>query len=122
VEPMLSAVETSTEDVAGDYRLQSLVTMTDGVWTDWRVAGATFTITLAPNGTTGGHLFIPGSDETGGDFRVDLTGTWALSDETVTFAQAADSFVRDMAFDAGENRLSGELTTGYGRVIAVLKK
>ena len=111
-----------TENVAGDYRLQSLVTMNGGDWTDWRAAGATFTISLAPNGTTSGHLFIPGSNGRGSDFSVDMAGTWALNDETVTFMQAADSFVPYMAFDVGENRLSGDLTSGHGRVIAVLKK
>jgi|SRR5882762_10252163 len=114
--------EPTTENVAGDYRLQALVTISGGVWTDWRAAGAKFTIALAQNGTTSGHLFIPGSDDGGGDFSVDLVGTWALSGETVTFAQTADSFVREMTFDVGENRLSGELTSGHGRVIAVLKK
>ncbi len=116
------SVEPPTETVAGDYRLQSLVTMNGGDWTDWRAAGAAFTISLAPNGTTSGHLLIPGSDDGGGDFSVDLAGTWALSDETVSFMQAGDSFVRDMAFDVGENRLSGDLTSGHGRVIAVLTK
>jgi len=122
--PSLVAVgfEPTTENVAGHYRLQSLVTIIGGVWTDWRAAGATFTIALAPNGTTSGHLFIPGSDDGGGDSSADMAGTWALSGETVTVTQAADSFVRDMAFHASENRLSGELTSGHGRVIAVLKR
>ncbi len=126
MEPIPSLVDVgfkpTAENVAGDYRLQSLVTISRGVWTDWRAAGAAFTISLAPNGTTSGHLFIPSSDGGGGDFSVDMVGTWALNDETVTFMQAADSFVRDMAFDVGENRLSSDLTSGDDRVIAVLKK
>ena len=122
METMSSLVQAPTENIAGDYRLQSLVTMNGGVWTDWRAAGAAFTISLALNGTTSGHLLIPGSDDGGGDFSVDMAGTWVLNDETVSFMQAGDSFVRDMAFDVGENRLSGDLTSGDYRVIAVLKK
>ena len=126
METMLSLVavgfDPTTENVAGDYRLQALVTMSGGVWTDWRAAGATFTIALAPNGTTSGHVFIPGSDDGGGGFSVDLAGRWALSGETVTFAQAADSFVREMAFVVGENLLTGDHTFAGTRVKVVLVK
>ncbi len=124
MEPMQSLVgyEPTIENVAGNYRLQSLVTIIGGVWTDWRAAGATLTISLAPNGTTSGQLFIPGSDDGGGDCSADMAGTWALRGETVTLTQSADSFVRNVAFHASENRLSGELRSGHGRVIAVLKK
>src|SRR5258705_6212337 len=77
--PSLVAVgfEPTTENVAGHYRLQSLVTIIGGVWTDWRAAGATFTIALAPNGTTSGHLFIPGSNDGGGDSSADMAGAGA---------------------------------------------
>ena len=110
------------ENVAGDYRLASLVSLNGGHRIDWGLRGATFSISLAPDGTTSGRLFIPGSNEDGSDFDVDMAGTWTLSGDTVRFTQTADSFVRDMAFIAHENRLRGDHTVGDDRVIASIAK
>lgn len=112
----------TTENVAGAYRLLRLVAINGGHVTDWGRRGATFTITLAPNGTTTGRLFIPGADESGADFDVDMAGTWSLSGDTVRFTQTADSFVRDMIFIAHEDWLGGDYTVGDDRVIAAVAK
>jgi len=112
----------TTESVAGDYRLQWLISVNGGHGINWGPRGATLNISLAPNGTTSGRLFIPGSDEDGSDFDVDMAGTWTLTGDTVRFSQTADSFVRDMAWIAGENVLSGDHTLGDDRVVAAVMK
>jgi hypothetical protein len=54
---------------------------------------------------------------------VDLTGTWTLTGSTVTFDQPnADTLVRDMAFTAERNRLSGEENFGDFAIRVVLTK
>ena len=111
----------TTENVAGDYVLQALVTDDTSGTTDWKSAGATWTMTLTTNGITTGHLFIPGAGEGGSDVNADMAGTWTLSGDTVEFSQAADSFVRDMPFFARENRLTGDHTFGPTRVRLLLK-
>ncbi len=40
----------------------------------------------------------------------------------VTFAQSADTFIRDVAFTASRNRLSGEGTFDSGTIRLVLTK
>jgi len=113
----------TTENVAGDYSLDRMLIITDtGGAKDWRAAGSTFSISLDPTGTTTGHLFIPGGDEGGGDFNADMAGTWALSGDTVSFDQIADSFVRDFVWTARENRIVTDRSIPGLRVIVVLKK
>ena len=71
-------------------------------------AGATVAMVLNEDGTTTGRVFAPGLDEGGQDLDVDLAGTWTLQGETVTFNQTGDTFIRDIPFAAGRNRLQGE--------------
>jgi hypothetical protein len=98
------------ETVAGTYSAGAF-TITTGVGTtDLLAIGATVDATLAPDGTTTGRLFVPGGDEDGGDLDEDLTGTWTLTGQTVTFNQTADTFIRDAEFAAGRNTLTGEGT------------
>ncbi|MBA3895118.1 MAG: hypothetical protein H0X69_15780 [Gemmatimonadales bacterium] len=98
------------ETVAGTYQASTFtVTSTIGS-TDLLTAGATVDVTLAPDGTASGRLFVPGAGEGGADLDEDLTGTWTLSGETVTFDQTADTFIRDADFIAGRDTLTGEGT------------
>lgn len=112
----------SEANVAGNYSLLTLTTTDTSGNTDWVAAGATLTISLQTNGTTVGNLFIPGAGPGGSDFAGDMAGTWALGGAIVTFDQTADTFVRDMPFTAGKNRLSGDETYGPTRVRIVLTK
>ena len=116
------AFKPTTENVAGDYNVQTLTTTDTSGTTDWVTAGATWTMSLAVNGITSGHLFIPGAAEGGGDFTADMAGTWTLSGDSIQFDQLADSFVRDMSFLALENRLTGDHTFSGTRVRLVLTK
>src|SRR6185503_7652681 len=59
--------------------------------------GSTLQITLAANGSTSGHMHTAASNGApAADF--DLAGTWSASDNTVTFTQVSDNFLRDMTF------------------------
>jgi hypothetical protein len=59
--------------------------------------GSTLQITLAANGSTSGHMHTAASNGAAAtDF--DLAGTWSASNNTVTFTQVKDNFLRDMTF------------------------
>ena len=98
------------ETVAGIYEATTFTVTSRVGTTDLLLAGATVDATLAPDGTTSGRLFVPGGAEDGSDLDEDLTGTWTLTGETVTFDQTADTFIRDAEFIAGRNTLTGEGT------------
>lgn len=113
----------TVENVAGDYTLDRLVTVTDtGGTKDWVAAGATFTISLATNGTTTGHLFLPQASDDGFDINADMTGTWTITGGSINFDQTADTFVKDWPLTAGKDRLTIDRTDAEGRVIVVLRK
>jgi hypothetical protein len=78
--------------------------------TDWLAQGASIVLTLEANGTTGGHLFIPGMAEDGGDIDDDLTGTWSIVNGRVELQHEADTFLRDMPFTWSDGRLVGQET------------
>jgi len=98
------------ETVAGTYEASAFTLTGFNGTTDLLLAGATVDVTLAPDGTTSGRLFLPGGDEDGNDLDEDLGGTWTLAGRTVTFDQGADSFIRDVDFIAGDQTLTGEGT------------
>jgi hypothetical protein len=104
----------TVETVAGSYQATVFtVTSTNGT-TNLLALGATVTITLAPDGTTTGQLFVPDGAEGGGDLEADLAGTWSLSGRTVTFSQAADTFIQDAEFTVAVNSL--ETNTDFNGV------
>jgi hypothetical protein len=85
---------TATSDATGTVNLLSM--------------GATVHVVLEPDGTTTGHLSVPDLGE--GAVEADLTGTWTLSGNIVTFSQTADTFIRDVEFTAAQNSLDAEGT------------
>jgi hypothetical protein len=64
--------------------------------------GGELEVTLNADGTTTGHIFVPGADEEGGSLDESLTGTFTFDEDTgeVTFEQGADTFVRDLTFQS----------------------
>ncbi len=98
--------------VAGDYHLQSLTVTDLGGPRDWVALGTTLTISLAPNGTTSGRLFMPGGGLGGADVDVNMEGTWTLAVATVEFSPTYDTLLRDVTFIASENRLIGDHAYG----------
>jgi len=103
-------------NVVGDYHLQSLSTTDLGGPRDWVALGATLTISLAPNGTTSGRLFMPGAGSGGGDVDVDMAGTWTLAVATVEFYPSFDTLLRDVTFIPSESRLIGDHAYGSSGV------
>jgi hypothetical protein len=101
-------------DVTEVFEATTFTVKQDGQVQDQLALGATFEITLADDGTTSGHLHVPDADEGGGDLEADLVGTFDFDDSSdeITFDQDADTFVRDMMFEAvrvdDEVRLQGE--------------
>ncbi len=113
----------TVDNVAGSYTASTFTIESDLLGTvNLLAAGATVSATLDADGTTTGRLFIPEGDDDGSDLDVDLTGTWTLTGDTVTFSQTEDSFIRDVDFVASENRLTGEGTFDDTDVLLVLTK
>lgn len=99
----------TVDNVAGTYSATTFTANTTATGTvDLLALGASVTVTLAPDGSTTGNLFVPGIVVGGADVDEDLTGTWTLSGSTVTFNQTADTFIRDLDFAATENQLTSE--------------
>jgi len=112
----------TVDSVAGTYHATTFTFDGGSGATDLLAAGASVTVTLAPDGTTSGRMFVPGVGEGGGDLDADLAGTWTLSGTTVTFEQDADTFIRDIPFTAAPSRLRGQETSGTEVVELVLTK
>lgn len=102
----------TVQNVAGSYQASSLTGTQSGITVNLLSLGATVAIVLNEDGTTTGRVFAPGLDVGGQDLDVDLAGTWTLQGETVTFEQTGDTFIRDVPFTVGRNRLQGESTFG----------
>lgn len=106
----------------GSYQATSWTGTTGGTTTDVLDAGGHFSITLTPQGTTTGHLFIPAAVTGEGDFDSDLAGTWTQSGAIVDFNHAADTFVRDMPFTMQGATLVGDRTFGDLRIRVTLTR
>jgi hypothetical protein len=72
--------------------------------------GGGMSITIAADNTTTGVLTIPGSLIGGSDLSLSMAGTAVRTGNTVEFTQAADSFVRDVAFTLAGNTMQGTRT------------
>jgi hypothetical protein len=112
----------TVDEVAGTYQATTFTFDGGSGPTDLLAIGASVTITLAPDGTSSGRMLVPGVAEGGGDLDADLAGTWTLSGTTVTFDQAADTFMRDVTFTAEPSRLRAQGTFGEEVVVLVLTK
>jgi hypothetical protein len=100
--------------VAGFYQATTFSITQGGSTTDELAEGSSLIITLNTDGTTIGHLFVPGMDEGGADFNTSLDGSWTLDGNTVHFAQTEDSFVRDIPFTADGRTLRADATLADG--------
>lgn len=98
----------AADEVSGSYVAIAFTTRQGGVDTDQLALGASISLTLRPDGTTGGRLFVPGGNPDGSDFEADLGGTWTLNDRTVDLTHDVDTFLNDLAFSFESDTLSGE--------------
>ena len=112
----------TVDNVSGSYSAQTFTVTTGGSTTNLLALGSTVDLTLGADGTTTGRLFVPEGGEGGEDLDVDLVGTWTLTGSTVAFEQAGDTFIRDVEFTAGRNRLSGEADFSGTVIRLVLNK
>ena len=110
------------ETVAGSYTATTFTLSSVVGEINLLAGGATVTLELASDGTTTGRLFVPDAATGGGDLEEDLTGTWRLTDSTVTFDQSAATFIPQIDFVASENRLTGEGRFSGGTLRLVLTK
>lgn len=94
--------------VAGNY--VATVLTADG--DDILAAGGSLSMTLGSGGTVDGTLDVPAG--AGGPLTADLGGTYTVSGATLTFTQAADTFVRDATWTWSDGVLSGEWTGSSG--------
>jgi hypothetical protein len=98
----------TVDDVAGSYTASAFTLNSGNGELDLLAIGSSVTTTLNADGTTGGHLQVPGG--VGGQPAIDedLAGTWSLSGTTVTFSPTASSLLTDVDFAVGPNTLTGE--------------
>jgi hypothetical protein len=109
----------TVENVSGTYA-PATFTVTSATGTvDLLALGAEVSLTLDPDGTTTGELFVPGGGEGGEDFEADLAGTWTLEGSTVTFNQTTDTFIGEVEFTAERDRLTAE-DTGSGQTVRLV--
>lgn len=114
---------TPTEDtVVGTYTASVFLLTTAGITTDLLALGASVIVTLAPDGTTSGRLFVPGAGENDQDLDRELIGTWTLNGNAVTFAQTTDPWIPEIEFTAGRDTLVGEGTFEEDRVRLELRR
>jgi hypothetical protein len=78
--------------------------------------GASLEIVLTAEGTTSGTFFVPAVlTEDGVDDDVfDLTGTYSISGNTLTFPGPANSFIRDLPWTIGNGTLTATDTHQEG--------
>ena len=112
----------TVEGLAGTYEASTFTVTQGDVTEDLLAGGASITLTLNPDGSTTGQLFVPDGDEDGSDLTADLAGTWTLTGSQVSLEHSADTFVRDMVFTAAGGRLSGEATFGDAALRVVLER
>lgn len=105
---------TDPDPLAGTYLATTFEVTSAGSTRNVLAEGGTLGINVATTTSSGyvtvGTLIIPPAG--GGDaFMAHLAGTATLSGNTVRFAQAADTFVRDLTFTLVENRLEARSQT-----------
>jgi hypothetical protein len=100
----------TVETVAGNYQASSLTGTQSGITVNLLSLGASVEMVLNEDFTTTGRVFAPGLEQGGQDLDIDLAGTWTLQGETVTFSHTGETFIRNVPFTVGRNRLEGEGT------------
>jgi hypothetical protein len=88
---------TAPSSIAGSYVATQFTTTGSSGQTNQILAGSTLSLILSANGSVSGHLHLAA---TNGNpvFDADMAGTWTQTGTAITFAQTADTFVRNMTF------------------------
>lgn len=113
----------SVQDVVGTYTATSFsVTPTGQAAIDVLAGGGSLAITLAGDGSTTGVMAIPASINGGTALLESMAGTFTLTGTTITFDQAADTFVRDVDFTVSGRRLHAAESLGSAAVDVTLAR
>jgi len=100
--------DTGPKSIAGTYHATTFTEAQTGQQpVNVLTAGGSLTITITADNKTSGTLFIPKAIAgTTTDFTAGMTGSAVIAGNTVTFAQTADTFVRDVVWTIGDNTLT----------------
>jgi hypothetical protein len=82
------------QSVAGTYVATQWVTTGSSGQTDQLLAGSGLFLSLGAHSSLAGQLHLAATNS-----DTDMAGTWTQAGNTITFAQEADTFVRNMTFD-----------------------
>ncbi len=122
--PGISGGSSFPATVDGTYSA-TVVTLTEaGGSTDLLAEGAAIVLTLTPGGVTTGTMTVPAAySESGEEEILSLNGTYAYDATTgiVTFAHAADTFLRDTTWHAKGTQLKGTFDGGTYTLTATLE-
>ena len=99
---------TAPSTVPGPYAATEFVTTGTSGQTNQIVAGSTLFLNLGPAASLTGHLHLAATNSNP-VFDADMAGTWTQTGNTITFTQAADTFVRNMTFAVVSNGSSWQL-------------
>ncbi len=91
-----------------------------GVETNALQAGATLDLELIEDGRVSGTLFMPAAINNGADLTADMTGTYTITQGILRFAQTADTFVRDVAWDVDGQELIADEDVDGAAVFMIL--
>ncbi len=110
------------ESIAGTYGASTFVRSALSGGEDVLALGGSLTITFNADGTTSGILFLPAASSASGgvDFTADMAGTFTLENDSITLTQAADSFVRDLAWIYDGGMINGTGTFSGVTITVVL--
>lgn len=107
----------AVSQIAGTYDLTRLLISQeedDGTESDpFDVAeamgnGGSFELTLDPNGTTSGHIYVPGNPgEEGSGVDLSLEGTWRINDGTITLDTADEAVIDQVSYTFESGKLIG---------------
>jgi len=95
----------SPDSIAGTY-VATTFTLSGDISADVLDEGGSLTITLNADSTTSGNLFVPAAVTDGEELNESMVGTYSVVSDTLTFNQAADTFVRDCSWIIEGSRLS----------------
>lgn len=113
----------SVDDILGPYTATTFTFKpSGGAQVDVIGGGGSMELTLFANGTSTGTLSVPASITGGTALLESMAGTFTFSGTTVTFAQAADTFVRDVTWSADGNRLICDETSGGDQIHVILTR
>lgn len=113
---------TGPVSVVGQYTAVTFQTVQSTDTSDLLAGGSSLTITLMADSTTTGQLYVPAALNNGTPLNASMEGTYTLANGVVTFSQAADTFVRDMAFTVSGKTLLGNQDFGGTTIIVVLTR